>query len=238
MSLFSANSTLPFFPTRQTIYIICSTIVLQVVVVVLCFRWFGSETAGNNLGGLQMATLTVFPATAGLAWIWLHAIWSEPRGWHGVGMSQPPTKLLIPAIFAGIFALVLNNLIGHLFQPILGAPSPLPIGGEGGLSEQSGLVIAAFFIGAVVLAPALEELIFRGILFARLRQKYTFLPAAAIAAVTHAAMHGDVATMPGLTVVFMIFAYLYEKYRCLWLPIIAHGVHNLLIAGAAILSAG
>jgi membrane protease YdiL (CAAX protease family) len=112
----------------------------------------------------------------------------------------------------------------------------LPISGSGGLTDQSVYVIFAFFIGAVILAPVLEEVIFRAILFARLRQKFSFLPAAAITAVGHAVMHGDIATLPGLTVVFIIFAYLYERTGCLWLPIIAHGVHNLLVLTAAFMA--
>ena len=74
------------------------------------------------------------------------------------------------------------------------------------------------------------------ICFFLLRQKFNFLPAAIITAVAHAVMHGDIATVPGLTVVFVIFAYLYERTGCLWLPIVAHGVHNLMVLSAAFLA--
>jgi len=236
VSLRPTRSRLPVLPIRQTIYILCSTIVLQIVVVVLCFRWFGAADEAKQVDGMRLMALTLFPASAGIAWIWLHAVWGERQGWRGLGIITPPSKWLSYAVFAGVIAVILNSSIVHLFQPILGSPSPLPIGGSGGLTDQPVYVIFAFFVGASILAPLLEEIIFRAILFARLRQQFTFLPAAAISAVSHAIMHGDVATMPGLTVVFIIFAYLYERTGCLWLPIIAHGVHNLLVLVAAFMA--
>lgn len=82
----------------------------------------------------------------------------------------------------------------------------------------------------VVFAPLFEELAFRGILFAILRRKFSFLPAALISAGIFAVAHGY--GLIGFASVLwsgLLWAWLYEKTGSLLPGILAHAINNLLV---------
>ncbi|HTL62321.1 MAG TPA: CPBP family intramembrane glutamic endopeptidase [Nitrospira sp.] len=82
----------------------------------------------------------------------------------------------------------------------------------------------------VILAPLFEELVFRGLLFAILRRKFRFLPAALISASIFGLAHGYGAI--GLISVCwsgVLWAWIYEKTGSLGPGILAHAINNLLV---------
>jgi len=82
----------------------------------------------------------------------------------------------------------------------------------------------------VVLAPVFEELAFRGLLFAILRRKFRFFPAALISALIFGLAHGY--GFVGLISVCwsgILWAWIYEKTGSLAPGILAHAVNNLLV---------
>ena len=82
----------------------------------------------------------------------------------------------------------------------------------------------------VVFAPLFEELAFRGLLFAILRRKFSFLPAALISAGIFGIAHGY--GLVGLLSVCwsgVLWAWIYEKTGSLLPGILAHSINNLLV---------
>ncbi len=82
----------------------------------------------------------------------------------------------------------------------------------------------------VVFAPLFEELAFRGLLFAILRRKFRFLPAALISASIFGVAHGY--GLVGLISVCwsgVLWAWIYEKTGSLVPGIFAHAINNLLV---------
>ena len=82
----------------------------------------------------------------------------------------------------------------------------------------------------VVFAPLFEELAFRGLLFAILRRKFRFLPAALISAGIFGIAHGY--GLVGLLSVCwsgVLWAWIYEKTGSLLPGILAHAINNLLV---------
>ena len=82
----------------------------------------------------------------------------------------------------------------------------------------------------VVFAPLFEELAFRGLLFAILRRKFSFLPAALISAGIFGIAHGY--GLVGLVSVCwsgVLWAWIYEKTGSLLPGILAHAINNLLV---------
>ena len=82
----------------------------------------------------------------------------------------------------------------------------------------------------VVFAPLFEELAFRGLLFAILRRKFSFLPAALISAGIFGLAHGY--GLVGLLSVCwsgLLWAWIYEKTGSLLPGILAHAINNLLV---------
>jgi membrane protease YdiL (CAAX protease family) len=81
-----------------------------------------------------------------------------------------------------------------------------------------------------VFAPLFEELAFRGLLFAILRRKFRFLPAALISAGIFGVAHGY--GLVGLVSVCwsgVLWAWIYEKTGSLLPGILAHAINNLLV---------
>ncbi|WP_346662881.1 type II CAAX endopeptidase family protein [uncultured Merdimonas sp.] len=79
-----------------------------------------------------------------------------------------------------------------------------------------------------VLVPISEELLFRGLLFRRLRERGTFLQAAFYSAVVFGLMHMNMVQMIYGFILGMMLAYVYEKYGSVKAPVLAHATMNLL----------
>ena len=89
---------------------------------------------------------------------------------------------------------------------------------------------AMSLIEYVIFAPLFEELAFRGLLFAILRRKFRFLPAALISAGIFGVAHGY--GLVGLLSVCwsgVLWAWIYEKTGSLLPGILAHAINNLLV---------
>jgi membrane protease YdiL (CAAX protease family) len=96
-------------------------------------------------------------------------------------------------------------------------------------------MVAAGLAGAIVFAPILEEIVFRGLLFGTLRNGLGWPLAAALSAAVFALAHGYGSL--GFASVFLsgvLWAYAYEATGSLLPGIIAHAVNNI-IASAGVL---
>jgi membrane protease YdiL (CAAX protease family) len=83
------------------------------------------------------------------------------------------------------------------------------------------------------LAPVLEEVYFRGFIFAGLRQRYSLPTAAGISAALFALIHLQWTLFLPLVVLGFLLAAFYERSNSLWPPIVTHGLLNALALGIA-----
>jgi membrane protease YdiL (CAAX protease family) len=82
----------------------------------------------------------------------------------------------------------------------------------------------------VVFAPLFEEIAFRGLLFAILRRKFRFLPAALISAGIFGIAHGyGVVGLFSVCWSGVLWAWIYEKTGSLLPGMLAHAINNLLV---------
>ncbi len=82
----------------------------------------------------------------------------------------------------------------------------------------------------VIFAPLFEELAFRGLLFAILRRKFRFLPAALISAGIFGIAHGyGIVGLISVCWSGVLWAWIYEKTGSLVPGIFAHAINNLLV---------
>jgi len=93
---------------------------------------------------------------------------------------------------------------------------------------------AAVFGIAVVAAPVTEELIFRGCLYGILRKSGGRVTAIVVSSVLFALIHGHLPSLPGLVVLAVGLALVYERCGSLWAPISMHAAFNALTIAAAI----
>lgn len=102
--------------------------------------------------------------------------------------------------------------------------------------EAPGFWPRAGFIGlAVLVAPAVEEILFRGILLPLLVRRIGALPGLALSSLGFAALHGDVEAFPALAVLSVALSLAYVRSGSLRVPILMHmvfnGVNLLLVLG-------
>ena len=78
-----------------------------------------------------------------------------------------------------------------------------------------------------VLIPVCEELVFRGLMFKRLRARGGYMQAAIYSSVVFSILHVNLVQMIYSFVLGMMLAYIYEKYGSIKAPAAAHVVMNI-----------
>jgi membrane protease YdiL (CAAX protease family) len=90
---------------------------------------------------------------------------------------------------------------------------------------KSFLIYLFFFFWVFLLAPILEEIFFRGILYSPYRKKYGVTIAICITSIIFILFHST----GGNLLAPIIYCVLYEKYESLVFPIVAHSFTNLFL---------
>jgi membrane protease YdiL (CAAX protease family) len=85
-------------------------------------------------------------------------------------------------------------------------------------------------LDAVVGAPIVEEIIFRGLLFGALVRSMGFVAAAIVSSLVFAAVHGyGLEGTLAVTLTGSLLCWIYWRTGRLWTAILAHGVHNAIV---------
>ena len=92
-------------------------------------------------------------------------------------------------------------------------------------------------LSLVVIAPIVEEMVFRGLLFGALAGRLGVLGGAVITALLFGAVHGDPVLLPSLAAIGFISALAYAATGNLWVSIILHAGSNA-IGAIVIVAAG
>ncbi len=91
------------------------------------------------------------------------------------------------------------------------------------------------FVIGVVLAPIVEELFFRGFIFAGFRQKYGWKKATLLSAIFFALIHMQPTAMLPIFLLGVIFAILYHYSASIWPAVLMHMLSNGLALGTVYL---
>ncbi len=130
-------------------------------------------------------------------------------------------KLYIPVIILGIASCIgINNLISisgliELFPGFLEVAEAIYGGG-----------ILLQIISVAIIVPILEELLFRGIVYKRLRGYMKTEIAIVVSALFFGLFHLNVVQGLYAFIIGLLLAYVYEKYKSIWAPILFHIAAN------------
>ncbi|TNF26576.1 MAG: CPBP family intramembrane metalloprotease [Deltaproteobacteria bacterium] len=140
------------------------------------------------------------------------------RGWTVAGW-------ILPGLAMCTFAVVAGQLVSlFIFEPPASNQGPVELlTGDTG-AGTFGLVL----LGAAVIAPLTEEVLFRGFLFRSLRGTVGVGTAAVFSGLVFGAVHLDPGRLVPLSVLGAMLALLYEWSGTLLVPVIVHGAWNLL----------
>lgn len=117
----------------------------------------------------------------------------------------------------------------------LGVNNLMLIGGLMDASEEYEQTMSALYSASIpmqilclgILIPICEELVFRGLMFRRIRQSNSFMKASLYTSAVFGFLHMNAVQMLYGFLLGMIFCYLYEKYGSVKAPIFAHMTANI-----------
>lgn len=153
------------------------------------------------------------------AWI-LQKIDRREEIWYGEVRRRLPARAVLPCLGAALGASVAGNCL-------LSLTGITRLAGSGQAGEALLLgTPAVVFVSTCLAAPLAEEMVFRGVIYRRLRRKGSALRAGAISTLLFALYHGNLPQ--GLYALFVgaVFAVLAESYGSAAAPILAHMAAN------------
>ena len=100
-----------------------------------------------------------------------------------------------------------------------------PIYQEVSQMMYGGNAMLTFFV-TVLMAPVLEELLFRGLIYKRLRVQFNPVISAVIASLAFGVTHGNLVQFVYAFAAGMLLCFGYEKFKNLWAPIVFHMCAN------------
>ena len=141
----------------------------------------------------------------------------------GIRYTAPGIKRLGVVFVLGMSAAVSVNVIVSLSQIARFSPKYQQVSEviySGGLFME--------IVSAVIAAPILEELFFRGMIYKRLRDMINVKAAVVISALFFGAFHGNLVQFVYAFIIGLMLAYVYEKFKTIWAPVIFHIGANLI----------
>ncbi|MBT4491397.1 MAG: CPBP family intramembrane metalloprotease [Rhodospirillaceae bacterium] len=221
------NPKLPSIDTRDMRAALAGAIIVQLTFALIGRRLLGPGGEGPPV--TMLLAYLVLPSLAAILWIWFASVWSERDGWARLGFAWIDRRGIILAVALGLFSVPMTMLITTLARPLFGPSSSpvLPLAADQAWGQPTYMLM--LLLGIVVLAPLMEEMLFRGLLYGWLRRRRGLWQSAALAALGHAMLHFDMGALPGLFAFFLFLAWIYEYSQNLWVPSIIHGVHNFVV---------
>jgi membrane protease YdiL (CAAX protease family) len=121
-----------------------------------------------------------------------------------------------------IYVLILESLFPKLFESFINAPNILEDLNFG----ENPVAYILLFISIVLLAPVVEEIVFRGILFNLLNKKRGLVFSMIVSSIFFGVLHAE--TMVPTTVIGFVLCFIYQKTGSLKLSMAGHMFNNLV----------
>ena len=160
--------------------------------------------------------------------LWWLAVRKYDVGWDALGFRRFDASALAVGCGLMIMSLLFNGTYSA-FLAIFDLRMQIdlvPVFAE--LSSPVWLLLAG-----IVVAPVIEELFFRGFVFAGLAQRYSWRKAALISSALFALVHLQPWAIAPIFILGYIFAYLYQRCGSIWPAVLMHVCTNALGLGAA-----
>ena len=203
--------------------------------VILLGLWIVSSAVASYLirtysVGLDPGLFVGIAELALLVPVWWLAVRKYGIGWDMLGFR--PFELGTLGVGCGLMILsLLFNAAYSAFLAVFGLRMQVdlvPI--FAALSSPWWLLLAG-----IVVAPIVEELFFRGFVYAGLAERYSWRKAAVISSALFALVHLQPLAVVPVFILGYIFAYLYRRSGSIWPAVLMHVSTNALGLGAAYL---
>jgi membrane protease YdiL (CAAX protease family) len=212
------------------LFITATTLVLSLI-----FAFINLDITLNALAYKSIGMLTIFSIQELILLIPLvYFLKTKKISYQELKLNKFKIGQAIKLIFFGFVAFMLINqaitFVSDYFSisiPGYGTQEQrLPLFGQDPLS-----IPVSFFI-LVLLAPLVEELLFRGFIYTKLRNSRKASSSIIISAAIFAGFHLEPEIFLPLFILGCIIGYIYEKSGSLWVPILFHLINNGLAFAA------
>jgi membrane protease YdiL (CAAX protease family) len=170
--------------------------------------------------------LVALEALAFISSVYLFGMRRRGISWSGLGLRPPGAGWVVATLFLAAIAIPVTGLVTVLVMLVLGLPlenAQLDFLLPDGLSPLSALLM---FLLAGLAVPFAEELLFRGVLYPLLRQRWGVWTAVLLSALIFALIHGEIAVGVTAFLLGILLAFVYEFSGSLWTSILIHAVNN------------
>lgn len=180
----------------------------------------------ENAVAIFFETMLSVVATAALAAI---VLWRRKANLRMLGWRLPTRNWMAGALGLGLFVVAASGLAGTVVARIFPqAPDIKACLGYVPLIQTAPLLMVGY---SVLIAPVLEETLFRGLLFGWLRTELPVVPAAVLSGVVFGLFHLGGTSLPftfPLMVVGCILALIYHYSGSLFVSGATHAVYNIV----------
>lgn len=239
-----------YFGAAKATLVLAAFFVAQIAAsfVVLFFGMVFAAARGASLGTpgliervtndslIVMLFATIFAGAIAIALS--IAIWGQPlfarTGVTGLGARRGTVREQAVALVVG---LVLGGAWLYVAKVLIPIAPDTPTGPLARVAQTSGIGRIAWVIVAIVLAPAIEEVLFRGVLLAGYARRFGLVAASIVVTVVFVAMHlpetwhyaPATVAVAMLAVVLLVLRVWSDS---VWVSSIAHVAYNGTIAAA------
>lgn len=170
----------------------------------------------------QLMAITFWSGVLTLVIYWIRFAVRKKNFLKEVEFKKIPVKNLLPIIiFAPSANIVLSMVISNF---------PWPQAWIDAYMTNSSIIDGSLmsWLTAVVMAPLLEEIVFRGLVYTRLKKGMPAIAAAIVASLAFGLCHTGIIWVIYATALGMVMTWIFEKYQSLVANILFHLFFNLM----------
>lgn len=222
------------FPVPFTIFdalaMVLWSVVAQYLVAGLAVT-AGVVEVGSDLGSQPVTGLTLQIVGQAVTMVGLvgYLLARGVLSWRVLGPIRPHWRHVGLGVGLGLVGLLLvlttSEIVNQAFGPFA-EPEQFALQ----VSATSTLVLVLAGVSAVVLAPLVEEVVYRSLLFQSVRRKLGLVPAMVVQSLVFAYIHVEVLDSPpaivGLVVLALWLAASFHRVGSLVVPVTAHATYN------------
>jgi membrane protease YdiL (CAAX protease family) len=206
---------------------VTSAIVLISVIALGVVVANGGRFADMPASLAAVALLTIEPVAI-FAGVYFILILRRRFDWADLGLRPMTRSWAAPAVLAALGCLIFSGAVSQVFERFYNTPMldeyVSLLAPEGTTWQQEVALIV--LIGGLV--PLAEELLFRGVLYAWLRQRWGVAVSAVVSAGLFALAHGSLRMGLQIFVTGVVLAVLYERSRSILASTLAHMTVNTI----------
>jgi membrane protease YdiL (CAAX protease family) len=191
----------------------------------------------NEASGPMLLALVITAQAVGLAGALGYLAARRRLSWRLLGPRRPALSHVWLGLGFGVGGFIAVNLLIAGLLEVFGPVDPPE---QQLLSDvtEGGVTTALAVIAAVLMAPLVEEVVFRGVLYQGLKRRMGLWPAAVVSALLFAVVHVEVQQpvySSGFVLLGLLFAWTMHRFGSLVVPIVAHASFNAVSVGLTLL---